>query len=259
MPPHNGRLTSVLAGLLMLIMPNIAEAQLQQALGAVPSLSRPLIFQHIPKAGGSTLRDILNDYCHAHHLRCVIPCYNSLVCTTNEAGLILPHNLNNTACAVVLGGHWNGGALGLLAVLVQVDLGTYGPVACKRWPWLTEVWPELETLPRAPYIVSFRLNRTKRLECLAEVDGLVYDDVPQAEYLNAQPAVKSHHLCDGFPPRRGAHGLALQPLQLCITRFDAGLCSTAWHSCYHRRVWWRGPAAHVIGRDNEARFRQAGY
>ena len=123
-------------------------------MGAVPSLSRPLIFQHIPKAGGSTLRDILNDYCHAHHIRCVIPCYNSLVCTTNEAGLILPHMLNNTACAVAFGGHWIGGALGLLAVLVQVDLGTYGPVACKRWPWLTEVWPELETLPRAPYIVS---------------------------------------------------------------------------------------------------------
>lgn len=42
--------------------------------------------------------------------------------------------------------------MGLLAVLVQVDLGVYGPVACKRWPWLTEAWPVLETLPRAPYI-----------------------------------------------------------------------------------------------------------
>ena len=122
------------------------------ALGAVPSLTRPLIFQHIPKAGGSTLRDILNDYCLTHHIRCVIPCYNSLVCTTTEADLILPHMLNNTACAVVFGGHWSHGAMGLLAVLVQVDLGVYGPVACKRWPWLTEAWPVLETLPRAPYI-----------------------------------------------------------------------------------------------------------
>jgi hypothetical protein len=39
MPPHNGRLTSVLAGLLMLIMPNIAEAQLQQ--GAAPPPPAP--------------------------------------------------------------------------------------------------------------------------------------------------------------------------------------------------------------------------
>ena len=37
--PHNGRLTSVIAGLLMLIMPNTAEAQLQQ--GGAPPLPAP--------------------------------------------------------------------------------------------------------------------------------------------------------------------------------------------------------------------------
>ena len=144
------------------------------ALGAVPSLTRPLIFQHIPKAGGSTLRDILNDYCLTHHIRerCVIPCYNSLVCTTQEADLILPHLLNNTACAVVFGGHWSHGALGLLAVLVQVDLGVYGPVACKRWPWLTEAWPELDTLPRAPHIEFSQAPRAPKRASLTWLDSM---------------------------------------------------------------------------------------
>ena len=118
-----------------------------------PSLSKPLLFQHIPKAGGSTLRDTLYQYCLTHHIetQSVIPCYRSLKCTTNEADLVLPHMLNKTACAVVFGGHWSTGALGLLAVLVQVDLGVYGPVACRRWPWLSEVSPQLKMLPRAPY------------------------------------------------------------------------------------------------------------
>ena len=126
-----------------------------------PSLSKPLLFQHIPKAGGSTLRDILYQYCLTHHIKtqCVIPCYDSLKCTTNQADLLLPHILNKTACAVAFGGHWSNGALGLLAVLVQVDLGVYGPVACKRWPWLTEVSPQLQMLPRAPYI---EFNETVR-------------------------------------------------------------------------------------------------
>ena len=155
----------------------VLSAQWLPALLAVssfqpPSLSKPLLFQHIPKAGGSTLRDILYKYCLTHHIetQCMIPCYNHkshfhpttwyvIPCTTNEADLILPYMLNQTACAVVFGGHWSRGVLGLLAVLVQVDLGVYGPVACKRWPRLTEVSPQLEMLPRAPYI---EFNETDR-------------------------------------------------------------------------------------------------
>ena len=101
------------------------------------SLARPLVFQHIQKTGGTTLRQILHDALAAQKRPAVISCHGGLSCYFGLLShLSSPKQLNRTACAVAFAGHFPSGALGLVSHLAQIDLGLFGPVACRRWPWL---------------------------------------------------------------------------------------------------------------------------
>ena len=101
------------------------------------SLARPLVFQHVQKTGGSTIRKILHDAFAAQGRPVVIPCFGEDSCFLNLLWMLSsPNNLNRTACAVAFAGHFPSGALGLVSHLAQIDLGLVGPVACRRWPWL---------------------------------------------------------------------------------------------------------------------------
>lgn len=135
------------------------------------SLSRPLLFFHIEKAGGSSIEDVVTK--HVLSDAPVLPGHrdaaqarliqglqgefadiNRTVMIPGHFGLspfLLEQTMlrlvNHTACAIAFMGHFS--ALPLMRLLVRIDRGDYGPVRCQRWSWVkagdvtTRAWEAL--------------------------------------------------------------------------------------------------------------------
>lgn len=104
-----------------------------------PSLSKPFVFFHIEKTGGSELRQQFYNAMYSMGSKdvSIIPGLNSpnTVSSDNLASVTL---LNKTACSVAFLGHFRPAAT--LSVLWAIDQGFFGPVACYRgWP----VWKNM--------------------------------------------------------------------------------------------------------------------
>ena len=117
--------------------------------GSRPSLPHPLVFFHIPKTGGTTLRRIMLEIFPGEPS--IAPCHN-LPCSYQEADLISsPRAINQTSCATLIAGHFRPGPL--LRLLAEIDRTTTS--ACKRgWKLLDK--PTANDLDNVDCIIAWR-------------------------------------------------------------------------------------------------------
>ena len=132
----------------------IAAARKPRASAGVrrtPTRDRPLLFFHLPKTGGSSLRHvILQTFPRAVSL---VPGSGGLPSEATERVLANDQWRDRAACATVAAGHFKPGPL--LKTLAEIG-GSAGCGAPRRWAWASREKPPVDALDDVDCVIASR-------------------------------------------------------------------------------------------------------